>query len=246
MPNRSLPGAPWDDRGSPAQAVAMPSFLENIFEQLRGAASRVVLREVRGSEFVSVSGQELLEQVQSARETIRGAQLRPGDRCALLGANSIRWVAADLALMAEGLIVVPLYSRQAPGELVTMLKDCGARLLLTSETAVGQSLVAAVPNGVRCINFDDLVPRGVPRPKAVESSAARNGEDIVTIIYTSGTSGEPKGVCLTQNNLNHMLGCTTERLNFLMQHLGGKTVDRVFHYLPMNFAASWLLMLSCI
>src|SRR5215470_11561595 len=116
--------------------MAMASFLEYIFEQLRGAASRVVLREVRGSEFVSVSGQELLEQVQSARETIRGAQLRPGDRCALLGANSIRWVAADLALMAEGLIVVPLYSRQAPGELVTMLKDCAPSLLCCGDATL--------------------------------------------------------------------------------------------------------------
>ena len=224
----------------------MVSFLEAIFDQLRRAASRVVLREVRGNEFVSVSGQELLEQVHSARETIRGAQVQPGDRCALLGANSIRWVAADLALMAEGLIVVPLYSRQAPAELVAMLKDCGARLLLTSEAPAGEVLAQTLPHGVRQIHFDELVPRGVSRTKALEPPAARKGEDIVTIIYTSGTSGEPKGVCLTQNNLNHMLGCTTERLNFLMQHLGGKTVDRVFHYTPMNFAASWLLMLSCL
>jgi len=224
----------------------MPSFLENIFDELRRAASRVVLREVRGSEFVSVSGQELLEQVESAREAIRGAQLHPGDRCALLGANSIRWVAADLALMAEGLVVVPLYSRQAPGELATMLKDCGARLLLASETAGGQTLAAALPHGLTQISLDELAPRGVPRKKAVEPPYSRQDQDLVTIIYTSGTSGEPKGVCLTQSNLNHMVSCTTERLNQLMQHLGGNTVDRVFHYLPMNFAASWLLMLSCL
>ena len=224
----------------------MPSFLETIFEQLRRAANRVVLREVRGSEFVSVSGQELLEQVQSAREVVRGAQLRPGDRCALLGGNSMRWVAADLALMAEGLIVVPLYSRQAPGELAGMIKDCGASLLLTSEAATSETLAGATPEGLRQIAFEDLVPRGMPREKAIETPVSRADSDIVTIIYTSGTSGEPKGVCLTQGNLNHMLGCTAERLNHLMQHLGGKTVDRVFHYLPMNFAASWLLMLSCL
>ncbi len=43
--------------------------------------------------------------------------LKKGDRCALLAHNSIRWVAMDLAIMAEGLIVVPLYARQAPAEL---------------------------------------------------------------------------------------------------------------------------------
>jgi long-chain acyl-CoA synthetase len=247
MRSRLLRGVLRDEKGeSPAAVMGMPSFLETIFEQLRRAANRVVLREVRGSDFVSVSGQELLEQVQSAREAIRGAQLRPGDRCALLGANSIRWVAADLALMAEGLVVVPLYLRQASGELASMIRDCGARLLLTSERNIGQTLANGVPEGLREIAFEDLVQRGMPRKKAPAPPAARADGDIVTIIYTSGTSGEPKGVCLTQGNLNHMLGCTTERLNHLMQHLGGKTVDRVFHYLPMNFAASWLLMLSCL
>ena len=79
----------------------MANFLETIFEQLHRADSRVVLREIRGQEFASVSGNELLEQVQSARQFLRSAQLQPGDRCALLGANSVRWVAVDLALMAR-------------------------------------------------------------------------------------------------------------------------------------------------
>ncbi len=72
----------------------------------------------------------------------------------------------------------------------------------------------------------------------------RNDEDLVTIIYTSGTSGEPKGVCLTTRNLSHMIGCTTERLEQLMA--GRREPDRIFHYLPLNFAASWIVMLSAL
>ena len=206
----------------------------------------MVLREIRGAEFVSVSGNELLEQVQIARQAIRAFQLRPGDRCALLGANSIRWVAADLALMAESLIVVPLYSRQAPAELANMMKDSGARLLVTSEASLGRAVAEAMPGGHQTTTFDELFREQLPRSEAVDAPVARQGIDIATIIYTSGTSGEPKGVCLSVSNLNHMLGCTTERLDHLMYQLGGKTIDRVFHYLPMNFAASWLLMLSCL
>ena len=92
----------------------MPNFLENIFSQLKRADGRVVLREIRGAEFVSVTGRELLDQVQTVRGFLRSAQLRAGDRCGLLAPNSIRWAAFHLALMAEGVIVVPLYSRQAP------------------------------------------------------------------------------------------------------------------------------------
>src|SRR5882672_3129761 len=83
----------------------MGNFLENIFSQLQRADGRVVLREIRGEQFVSVTGGEMLDQVQRVRGFLRRSGLQPGDRCALLAANSIRWAAFDLALMAEGAIV---------------------------------------------------------------------------------------------------------------------------------------------
>ncbi len=93
------------------------TFLEQILERLERAGSAPVLREVRDGQFVTVTGGELLALVGQAREFLAMRGLKRGDRCALLAPNSIRWVALDLALMAEGLIVVPLYARQAPGEL---------------------------------------------------------------------------------------------------------------------------------
>ena len=78
--------------------MSMPNFLENTFAQLHKGSGRVVLCEIRGMEFSSISGAELLDQVARARAYLRGAGLRAGDRCALLGPNSIRWAAIDLAL----------------------------------------------------------------------------------------------------------------------------------------------------
>ena len=63
----------------------MGNFLENVFDQLQKAADRVVMREVRGAEFVSVSGRELLDQVARMRAYLRQNGLQPHDRCALLG-----------------------------------------------------------------------------------------------------------------------------------------------------------------
>ncbi len=88
----------------------MPNFLETIFAQLKHADGRVVLREVHGDRFVSVTGRELLDRVQLVRAFLRSSGVQPGERCALLAPNSIRWVAFHLALMAEGVIVGPLYS----------------------------------------------------------------------------------------------------------------------------------------
>ena len=74
-------------------------------------------------------------------------------------------------------------------------------------------------------------------PKLAES-------DPVTIIYTSGTSGEAKGVILNAGNVGHMLGCTSGRLDLLMENKPGQ--DRVFHYLPFCFAGSWIMLLTCL
>jgi long-chain acyl-CoA synthetase len=72
--------------------------------------------------------------------------------------------------------------------------------------------------------------------------------DALTIIYTSGTSGEPKGVVLNAANVNHMLGCTNARLDQLMgpAAFARQEPDRVFHYLPFCFAGSWILMLTAL
>ena len=222
----------------------MPNFLENIFAQLTRADGRVVLREIRGDQFASVTGRELLEQIQRVRAFLRGSGLQAGDRCVLLAPNSIRWAAFHLAIMAEGMIVVPLYSRQASAELVGMMKDCQPRLLFTSDAALGAAAAQVWPGAPCRVLFEEILGQSTPHPPLPDVPNPRQDSDIVTIIYTSGTSGEAKGVCLTVGNLSHMLSCTTERLNQLM----GVThePDRVFHYLPFNFAASTILLLSCL
>lgn len=222
----------------------MPNFLEAIFGQLQRAADRVVLREVHGEKFVSVTGRELLERVQRVRGYLRGAGMQPGDRCALLGANSIAWIACNLALMAEKAIVVPLYSRQAATDLVGMLQDCGPSLLLTGDESLATAVANLWTDAPPRVLFEVAI-RGNSSTHALDTPPLpREDPDLVTIIYTSGTSGEPKGVCLTTANLTHMIGCTTERLEQLMA--GRREPDRIFHYLPMNFAASWIVMLSAL
>ena len=222
----------------------MPNFLETILTQLKRADGRVVLREIRGDHFVSVTGRELLDQIQLVRLFLRNSRVQPGDRCALLAPNSIRWAAVHLGLMAEGVIVVPLYSRQAPAELAAMTKDCQPRLIFVSDAVLGDGVTQAWPEAPRSVLFDDLLRPSIPQTRFSDAPSPRQNSDIVTIIYTSGTLGEPKGVCLNAGNLTHMLSCTTERLDQLMG--ATREPDRVFHYLPFNFAASTILLLSCL
>ncbi len=214
-------------------------FVGDIFSKLKSSANTAVLAEIRDGQITTVTGNEVLELIRQARTFLASKGLQKGDRCGLLAANSIRWVAMDLAAMAEGLIVVPLYFRQAPAELVAMMKDSTPSLVCCGDAALRdgiQQIHAASPPfflfeeifaGVDGVSLD--------RPQVRDA-------DPVTIIYTSGTSGDAKGVVLTAANVGFMLGCTAGRLDQLMD--GSIAQDRVFHYLPFSFCASWIAVLT--
>jgi long-chain acyl-CoA synthetase len=216
------------------------TFLEDIFAQLEASPDAILLRELRDGQTPAIAGRELLEKIDCARSFLASQHLKKGDRVALLGHNSIDWVAIDLAIMAEGLIVVPLYARQAPAELVAMMKDCSPVLICCGDADLRDGIVQEWPDAPPRHLFADILTTkpGGDSPSRVEES------DPVTIIYTSGTSGEAKGVVLTAGNIGHMLGCTSERLDTLMEKRPGQ--DRVFHYLPLCFAGSWIMLLTCL
>src|SRR5467141_4295335 len=160
----------------------MPNFLETILAQLKRADGRVVLREIRGDRLLSVTGRELLDQIQLVRMFIRSSGVQPGDRCALLAVNSIRWAAFHLALMAEGTIVVPLYSRQAPAELAGMMTDCQPRLIFVSDAALGESVAQTWPDAPRRVLFDEVVRQSAPQIPLADAPRPRPDSDIGTII----------------------------------------------------------------
>ena len=176
---------------------------------------------------------------------MRASGLAKGDRCALVAPNSIRWAALDLAIIAEGLIAVPMYARQAAGELAAMLRDAGPGLVCCGDAAMRDAISAAWPGAPPFGLFDEIFTAApLPETSAPPSIIALSPQDTAAILYTSGTSGEAKGVMLTVGNINHMLSCTKARLDELM---GPRDVpDRVFHYLPFCFAGSWILLLSCL
>jgi len=214
-------------------------FVGDIFAQLKSAPNTRVLQEIRDGQITGVTGAELLELVRKARTFLASKKLKKGERCGVLAPNSIRWIALDLAAMAEGLIVVPLYFRQAPSELAAMIKDSAPALVCCGDEALRNGILQIYAGAPPHVLFNEIFS-GVD---GVELNRPQvRSEDPVTIIYTSGTSGESKGVILTAANVGFMLGCTSARLDQLMGTRSGQ--DRIFHYLPFSFCASWIAVLS--
>jgi long-chain acyl-CoA synthetase len=217
------------------------TFLETIFERLQRTPNSKVVSEIRDGAAQPVAASNLLSMVQQARQFLRARGLKKGDRCALLASNSVRWIALDLALMAEGVVVVPLYSRQATPELVQMMLDALPLRIFCMNAGVAAEIKKLWP-GAPHISLIDTV--FVDEAGQATPPIHHEDSDLITIIYTSGTSGEPKGVMLNAGNVTFMLSATNARLDQLM---GAQSEpEKVFHYLPFSFAASWIAMLSFI
>jgi len=137
--------------------------------------------------------------------------VRPGDRVALWSPNSARWIAASFGVYAAGAVLVPVNTRFKGMEAAHVLRRSGATLLLASTDAVGTDLLAMLETaGDLPALRDAVVVEGPARPGAVawEDFVARGAaagdrplpavgaDDLADIIFTSGTTGAPKGAML--------------------------------------------------
>ena len=209
------------------------NFLQEIFVLLRERRDLPVVREGE----VVTTARELQEMVAAARAFLRKAGVKVGDRVVLIGENSARWMALDLAAMFQGAMVVPLYARQAPPELAAMILDCDPTLILCDEATGIEQLI---PEAAGVYLFEEAFTESaeVTEPVALPHSAP------IRIVYTSGTSGDPKGAVLSVGNVDFMIPQTLGRIAELMK--GHRGQERVFHYLPCCFAGSWILLLNCL
>jgi long-chain acyl-CoA synthetase len=215
------------------------SFVDRMLRGLEDHKERAFVVEVRGERQAVTRGALLRAMVEEARHVLRANGVVQGDRVVLVAANSTQWIATDLAVLAEGATLVPLYARQAPAELAGIVKDADARLIVIDEGLRTPLLDAGVSAPI--VAIETLFPgaRHEPTP-----ARAIPRDHVVTIIYTSGSSGEPKGVMTTVANVEHMLPILDTKLQELSGVRGGN--DRVFHYLPFCFAGSRMVLWACL
>ena len=122
--------------------------------------------------------------------------LRPGDRIAVLAMNCHRYVEAFCALPAAGLVIVPLNYRLAAPELASILLDSGSRILITDRDP--GHLAQMVERVVRWPDeLDNLL--AAADPDVVRGRVQR--DDLAALFYTGGTTGTPKGVMLSHDNI---------------------------------------------
>ncbi|MFN9813490.1 MAG: AMP-dependent synthetase/ligase [Deltaproteobacteria bacterium] len=219
----------------------MTHFVDRILGNLEAWPDRPFAVEVHGKRLVSTEGRRLRALVEIARRSLRDRGVREGDRVVLVAPNSTRWVAADRAILAEGATVVPLYARQDPKELAAMVRDADPTLVVAADEALRSAILAHLGEAPTVL-LPELFSAAAPADLAPARPLAP--AHVATIIYTSGSSGEPKGVMTSVANVEHMLPVLDVKLRELTGAPGGS--DRVFHYLPFCFAGSRMVLWGCL
>jgi long-chain acyl-CoA synthetase len=170
------------------------------------------------------SYRQTLEMVRRVSAALEARGIQRGERVAILSENRLEWALADFGCLCAGVVDVPVYPSLKPEQIAYILNDSGARLVFVQNKDAMAKVVEARGGNVgayEIVVFDPpaALPAGVigwdAFLRAGDELAVRKGEkgfredalraepdDVATILYTSGTTGDPKGVMLTHRNLS--------------------------------------------
>jgi long-chain acyl-CoA synthetase len=223
-------------------ALTIPALL---IQRLRQDADRPALYVPRGGQFDSVCWASLIDAAARLAAGLSDLGLQPGDRVAVVSPNRYEWVVCDLAILGLGAVHVPIHNALAGPQIAWQIRDCGARLVLLAgpDQASRLSGVSELPAEVRYAAFDPCHPElaGTPvlpwthwhaspqrgRELIQHAAATVQPSQLATILYTSGTTGEPKGVMLSHANLISNARAT-------LQAFGHDPADLRLCWLPLS------------
>lgn len=222
-----------------------------LIRQARRMGPAPAVRFSQDGRWVEVGWNEFHDRVRDAALGWIALGVEPGDRVGLLAENSFDWLVADLSIQSAGGVVVPLHAALGSGAVRRVLADCGASAAIASAAKQLDKfpplrVIASIEPCRDALSLAGLEQRGrsSARRLSVELDRRLAGLDhnsLASILYTSGTTGDPKGVMLTHGNIlfdatamNAALGPFPPAATFFnwlpLSHAYARTVDV---YLPL-------------
>ncbi|MCE2914073.1 MAG: AMP-binding protein [Rubrivivax sp.] len=221
--------------------------LQRLYHWERTIPNRVAYTQpLGGGQVRDYTWKETLDQVRRMAAHLKASGIEPGDRVALISKNTAHWMFTDFAIWMAGGVSVPLYPTLAAGTIRQILEHSGAKLLFVGKLDGWEGMRPGIPDGLPCIShplspddakkrypaWDDLVSKVQP----LGGEPVRPADELSTIMYTSGTTGAPKGVM-------HSFGTFAWAVQSGLDRV--KAIDgnaRMLSYLPLSHVAERTLV----
>ncbi|WP_373548675.1 AMP-binding protein [Haliscomenobacter sp.] len=228
----------------------LKSILAYFYEWEQKKGDAVFLRQPEGNDWKTYSWSEVGQMARRLVRALYGMGLEEGDKVAIVSKNCYHWIVSDLALMMGGFVSVPFYPNLTAKELNQVLSASEARVMLVGKLDDWGSMRSGVVEGVELIRFphyegnsrveegldwDQLLAGVTP----IEGNPLPGLHDLWTVIFTSGTTGVPKGVMLNYYHAAALIH--NEKVN-------GNLIDfstedhRFFSFLPLNHIAERIIV----
>ena len=223
-----------------------PSIIEKFYWFEKRQPEKLFLAEPFGGAMQQHSWYSAGQAIRQMAAALIELHLPPGSRIAIIGKNSPHWIMADLAIMMAGHVSVPIYPTVTAATLEQILIHSESELLFVGKLDAYEPIRSGIPASVRrvsfpnwpwpdCCSWADFVKNAKPlQEHRIPSASAMN-----CILYTSGTTGNPKGVMHT--HYAHAYSLLT-----VMEALGDHLQNEVFFsYLPLSHIAERMVVEYC-
>ena len=195
---------------SPAVAQVLPGLFWERVRRSPGAVA-YTFYDVPSNRWLDLTWAQMAEQVSQWQQALKATSLQKGERVAVMANNSPQWLIFEQAALALGLVVVPLFSNDRADNVAYVLADSNTRLLLIGGLEQWRelaSVAADLDDDMLIWSMNDCGGQRISYVKnllhASEDAAELCVDDpdaLATIVYTSGTTGRPKGVMLSHHNI---------------------------------------------
>ncbi|MGE5827992.1 MAG: AMP-dependent synthetase/ligase [Micromonosporaceae bacterium] len=174
----------------------------------RGPDHAAFARKVDG-QWREVTSKEFADEVTALAAGLVAIGIQPGDRVALMSGTSYEWARCDFAIWTVGAVTVPIYETSSPAQIEWIVADSGATAAFVENDTIRSTVEKATGGAIRHVWTMDqpglrpLIDAGrhLSAGQVGLRRHATGGDSLATIVYTSGTTGRPKGCVLTHGNL---------------------------------------------
>ncbi|MGX9518330.1 AMP-binding protein [Vibrio mediterranei] len=221
---------------STLSSCTLPPPNEMILKWAQERPNEVYLKQIINREFVEFTYADVADKALRLVSALRGLGIQPGEKVALISKNCAEWFICDLAMMLGDYISVPIFPTAGADTIEYCLTHSESKVLIAGKLddakattsvieSLGDLITISLPYDTApdCQHtFNQLIADNKPS----EERPVHYDDKLMSLVYTSGTSGLPKGAMLTY-------GAFSWSVQRLIDHIGIEPNDRLFSYLPL-------------